>query len=76
MYRKILVGYDGSAPGRKAFDMALDLAAKHGAELHVLSVARTLDIPDEVETEAVLENSKRYHRGLLAELRPLAAAKG
>ena len=76
MYRKILVGYDGSPAGRKAFDTALDLAAKHGAELHVLSVARTPDIADDVETEAVMENSRRYHSGLLAELRPLAAAKG
>ena len=76
MYKKILVGYDGSAAGRKAFDTALELAAKHGAELYVLSVARTLDIPDDVEAEAVIENSRHYHRHLLAELRPLAAAKG
>ena len=27
MYRKILVGYDGSASSRKAFDTALELAA-------------------------------------------------
>jgi len=47
MYRKILVGYDGSAAGRKAFDTALELAAKDGAELYVLSVARTLDVPDD-----------------------------
>ena len=75
MYRKILVGYDGSGAARKAFDAACDLAATHGAELTVLSVARLLDIADEVETEAVIENSRRYHRGLLAELKPLAAAK-
>jgi nucleotide-binding universal stress UspA family protein len=75
MYRKILIGYDGSAAGRKAFDTALELAVKHGAELYVLSVARTLDVPDEVETEAVIENSRNYHERLLAELRPLAAAR-
>lgn len=76
MYRKILVGYDGSAAGRKAFDTALELAAKHGAELYVLSVARTLDVPDEVETEAVIEHSRRYHRRLLAELKASSTAKG
>jgi nucleotide-binding universal stress UspA family protein len=75
LYRKILVGYDGSAAGRKAFDTALELAAKHGAELYVLSVARALDIPDDVEAEAVIENSRNYHERLLAELRPLAAGK-
>lgn len=76
MYRRILVGYDGSEASRKAFETACDLAAKHGAELFVLSVARTLDVADDVETEAVIENSRRYHRGLLAELRPAIAAKG
>lgn len=75
MYRKILVGYDGSAAGRKAFDTALELAAKHGAELYVLSVARTLDVPDDVETEAVIENSRSYHGRLLDELRPLTVAR-
>ena len=76
MYRKILVGYDGSPSGRKAFDMALELAVKHGAELYVLSVARVLDVADDVETEAVIENSRNYHHRLLADLKPLAAAKG
>ena len=76
MYRRILVGYDGSTASRKAFDMALELAAKHGAELYVLSVARPLEVPDEVEGEAVIENSRAYHRRLLAELKPLATAKG
>ena len=69
MYRKILVGYDGSVPSRKAFDMALDLAHKHGAQLWVLSVARPPEVGDDVETEAIIENSRRYHRAMLAELR-------
>lgn len=76
MYRRILVGYDGSEASRKAFDTACDLAAKHGAELFVLSVARPPDVADDVETEAVIENSRRYHRRLLAELKPTVASKG
>ena len=76
MYRRILVGYDGSAAGRKAFDAALELAVKHGADLYVLSVARPPEVGDDVETEAVIENSRDYHRQLLADLQPLAAAKG
>jgi len=75
-YRKILVGYDGSAAGRKAFDAALELAAKHGAELYVLSVARPPEVADDVETEAVIENSRQYHRRMLAELKSSVAAKG
>jgi nucleotide-binding universal stress UspA family protein len=76
MYRKILVGYDGSKSGRKAFETALELAAKYGAELFVLTVCRPPEIGDDVETEAVIENSRRYHRDLLAELEPPVAAKG
>lgn len=76
MYRKILVGYDGSASGRKAFDAALDLAAKHGAELYVLSVVRPPEVGDDVETEAVIESSRQYHRHMLAELKSSIAAKG
>ena len=55
-YRRILVGYDGSAAGRKAFDAALELARRDAAELYVLSVARPPEIGDDVETEAVIEN--------------------
>ncbi|OGA41698.1 MAG: hypothetical protein A3G28_07250 [Betaproteobacteria bacterium RIFCSPLOWO2_12_FULL_68_19] len=73
MYRKILVGFDGSAAGRKAFDTALELARRDAAELYVLSVARPPEIGDDVETEAVIENSRRYHRALLAELRAATA---
>lgn len=73
MYRKILVGYDGSEAGTKAFNTALELAAKHGAELYVLSVARPPDIGDDVETEAVVENSREYHRKLLEPLKPTVA---
>ena len=76
MYRRILVGYDGSASGRRAFDVALELAAKHAAELYVLSVVRPPEVGDDVETEAVIENSRHYHRRMLAELKSSVAAKG
>jgi nucleotide-binding universal stress UspA family protein len=75
-YRRILVGYDGSESGRKAFDAALELAAKHGAELYVLSVVRPPEVGDDVETEAVIESSRQYHRRMLAELKSSIAAKG
>src|SRR5258708_12717782 len=75
MYTKILVGYAGSEAGKKAFEPALELAARHGAELSVLTVCRPREIGDDVETEAVIENSRRHHRGLLAELKPAVSAK-
>jgi nucleotide-binding universal stress UspA family protein len=76
MYKKILVGYDGSEAGKKAFETGLELAAKHGAELYVIAVCRPPEIADEVETEAVIENSRRYHAEMLDELKPVVAAKG
>jgi nucleotide-binding universal stress UspA family protein len=69
MYTKILVGYDGSEAGNKAFDSALDLARTNSAELWVLTVARPPEIADDVESEAVIENSREYHRKLLVPLR-------
>ena len=76
MYRRILVGYDGSAAARKAFGTARELAAKHGAELFVLSVARPPEVGDDIETEAVIENSQRYFGALVEELRAEAANAG
>jgi nucleotide-binding universal stress UspA family protein len=75
MYRKILIAYDGSEASRKAFDTAADLAVWHNAELFVVSVARPPEVADDVETEAVIESSRQYHRRMLAELKPALAAK-
>ena len=76
MYRRILTGYDGSEAGRKAFDAALELARKDAAELFVLTVARPPEIGDDVETEAVIENSRAYHHKLLAPLQRVVESSG
>lgn len=75
MYRKILVAYDASAASQKAFDTACSMAAGKGSELFVISVARPPDVADEVETEAVIENSRKYHRRMLDKLKTTLAAK-
>lgn len=69
MFRKILVAYDGSISAKKAFDKALELTTEDGAELHVLTVVRALEVADDVETEAVIESSLEYHR---ESMKPLA----
>lgn len=76
MYRRILVGYDGSEAGKKAFEAALNHAKSHGAALYVLTVARPPEIGDDVETEAVIENSREHHRNLLAPLQRTVMAAG
>ena len=75
MYRKILVAYDGSDASKKAFETARNLALQNAADLWVLSVARPPEVGDDVETEAVIENSRRYHRRLLAKLKSESADK-
>jgi nucleotide-binding universal stress UspA family protein len=60
----------------KAFENALNLAKSHGAALYVLSVARAPEIGDDVETEAVIENSREHHRKLLASLQRAVTAAG
>jgi len=76
MYKRILVGYDGSPSARKAFDEALKLATLHRAELLVITVARPLEIGDDVETEAIVENSRKYHRKILEDLESSVSGAG
>ena len=66
MINRILLGYDGSASAQDAFAFALDLATRYGAELHVLGVARPPEFAEDVETEAVIENSRRHYAKVLS----------
>lgn len=75
MYKRILVGYDGSDASKRALEAATSLAAQHGAELFVVTVVRPPEVADNVETEAVIESSKHYHQRMLAELKPTLSAK-
>jgi nucleotide-binding universal stress UspA family protein len=65
MIKRILLAFDGSEPSSKAFDVAAEMAQRYQAELHVLTVAQAPEIGDEVETEAVIEHSRNYHKSLL-----------
>jgi nucleotide-binding universal stress UspA family protein len=76
MFRRILLAYDGSDASTKASDLALDLARRYDARLTVLSVARPPEFGDDVETEAVIDNSRAYHEALLERVRQRLAASG
>lgn len=69
MINKILVAYDGSNPSKAAFEFALDLAKKYGAELHVLAVASAPEFGADVETEAIMENSRNHYEQVLQSLK-------
>ena len=73
MIRKLLIAYDGSDSAKAAFEFALDLAGKYVAELHVLAVARPPDFGSEVETEAIIENSRKHYTHLLHSLNAQSA---
>jgi nucleotide-binding universal stress UspA family protein len=75
MITRILVAYDGSESADKAFDWAADLASKYAAELHVIAVARPPDFAEDVESEAVIENSRRHCQAMLGRLQHRAGAK-
>ena len=68
MIHNLLIGYDGSAASEAAFDLALDLARRYGADLHVLAVARPPEFGEDVETEAVIEQTQRHFDQVLQPL--------
>lgn len=76
MFKHILIAYDGSEPAEKAFDYALDLAAKYRASLDVVAIARPPDFAEDVETEALLEQVQEHFQEQFAQLRERAARCG
>jgi nucleotide-binding universal stress UspA family protein len=48
MFQEILIAWDGSRPAEQAFELALDIARRYGAELVAASVAHS---PAHAETE-------------------------
>ena len=69
MIKHILLAYDGSEPSSKAFDTAAEMAQRYQAQLHVLTVAESPQIGDDVETEALIEYARGHHKNLLHGLR-------
>lgn len=61
MYRKILVGLDGSDTARHALDHALALARQDGAEVYALAVEEQL--PAYAATVGEMDEEKRFKNG-------------
>lgn len=76
MIRTVLVAYDASEQAGRAFDFALDLAGRYGAEVLVLAVARPPEPPVAVETAAVLEHATQYYEKHFVQLREKAGQAG
>jgi len=74
--KHILVAFDGSPPAEHAFDFGLALAAKFDAILHVLAVARPPELPEDVETEAIIETARDEYQRQFGALQARAAKTG
>lgn len=72
MFRRILVGFDGSGGAWRALKMALALAKEHQADLQVLSVEDRL--PHFPEMRAELEEEAERARQLLGRVQEEARA--
>ena len=66
MFRKILVGYDGSEGAKKALRIAVDVAKHYGAELHSISVEE--DLPHYAATVGEVLEAKSEKNGYFAKL--------
>ena len=78
MFKKILVGYDGSEGAKKALRTAVDIAKHYGAELHSISVEE--DLPHYAATVGEVQEVKAEKNGYFARLneeaRGIAAKEG
>ncbi len=64
-FRKILVGYDGSATAEKALEVALQMGTMMDAQVEVLSVVQPSEPPAQDELQAVIEGARaRYETAL------------
>jgi nucleotide-binding universal stress UspA family protein len=78
MFKKILVGYDGSEGAKKAVRTAIDIAKHYGAELHSISVEE--DLPHYAATIGEVQEAKAEKNGYFARLnqesKEMAAKEG
>ena len=71
VFRKILVGYDGSEQATKAVRTAVSLASCLDAKLLVVAVARPPEPATSVELHAVLDDAREHYE---AGFKPLVEA--
>ncbi len=76
MFKRIVVANDGSEGGFRALAMACDLAKRHGASLHMISVEELPNSPASIDEviETKEEENHKYHE-VLARARAVAKKK-
>lgn len=73
IFTRILVAYDGSAAAERAFDHAIDLAARYEARLDVAAVIDAPEFTGREELPGWLEARRSRHAGQFQALRKRAA---
>jgi len=68
MIQRILVGYDESGPARRAFEHALELARRFGAELLVVTVVRIPESGLLAEVEGVIDTAEGRFKEAFVEM--------
>ncbi len=78
MFRKILVGNDGSDGAKRALQTALDLAQRDGAELHEISVEEHLPRYGALmgEVDEAKQEARDFFRRVTQDADAAAAARG
>jgi nucleotide-binding universal stress UspA family protein len=61
MFDRVLIANDGSAGAGRALSAAINLAPKHGAELHMISVEELPRFPETIG-EVIEEKEEQNHR--------------
>jgi nucleotide-binding universal stress UspA family protein len=74
LFRRILVGYDGSEQAEKAVGVAISLARCMTATVLVFAVARPSEPATDVELEAVLDDAREHYETGFAKIRENASA--
>lgn len=68
MFRNILVAVDGSKAAIGALDMAIEVADKFGATLHLLHVVREMQLPKELGGVAELDKVEKQRGSALKQV--------
>ena len=77
MFKNIVIANDGSDGGFRALATACDLAKRHGARLHMISVEELPNIPASIDEiiETKAEETHKFH-DVLEKARALTKKKG
>lgn len=75
-FRRILVGFDGSAHSERAAEMGLSIAQALDGHILLFAVARPPEPATAVEVHAMIDDAREHYEQAFAKLRAKAEARG